>query len=101
VQTLQVYPENMKRNLYRYGGVIFSQQVLLALVEQGMTREEAYALVQTLAHQAWNQEGGDFRSLVEQDATIRRYLSPETIAACFDPQSHLHHLETIYQRLNI
>jgi adenylosuccinate lyase len=101
VQTLQVYPENMKRNLYRYGGVIFSQQVLLALVEQGMNREEAYALVQTLAHQAWNQEGGDFRSLVEQDATIRRYLSPETIAACFDPQSHLRHLETIYQRLNI
>jgi adenylosuccinate lyase len=101
VQTLQVYPENMKRNLYRYGGVIFSQQVLLALVEQGMNREEAYALVQTLAHQAWNQEGGDFRSLVEQDATIRRYLSPETIAACFDPQSHLRHLEAIYQRLNI
>ena len=101
VQTLQVYPENMRRNLYRYGGVIFSQQVLLALVERGMLRDEAYALVQRLAHQAWNREDGNFRALVEQDATIRRYLSPEAIAACFDPQSHLRHLETIYQRLNI
>ncbi|MEN9248813.1 MAG: adenylosuccinate lyase [Gloeomargarita sp. GMQP_bins_120] len=101
VQTWQVYPDNMRRNLYRFGGVIFSQQVLLALVEKGLSREEAYALVQRLAHQAWNQEAGNFQALVEQDTTVRRYLSPEEIAACFDPTAHLQHLETIYQRLNI
>ncbi|MEN9244155.1 MAG: adenylosuccinate lyase [Gloeomargarita sp. DG02_5_bins_242] len=101
VQTLQVYPENMRRNLYRFGGVIFSQQVLLVLVQKGMSREDAYALVQGLAHQAWNREGGDFRALVEQDATVQNYLSPTEIAACFDPKNHLQHLEAIYQRLNI
>jgi len=101
VQTLQIYPENMRRNLYRYGGVIFSQQVLLSLVQKGMSREDAYQLVQGLAHQAWNREEGDFRALVERDATIQKYLSPEAIAACFDPESHLHHLDAIYQRLNI
>ncbi len=101
VQTLQIYPENMRRNLYYYGGVIFSQQVLLSLVQQGMRREDAYLLVQKLAHQAWNQEEGDFRSLVEQDATIQSYLSPEAIAQCFDPNIQLQHLDTIYQRLNI
>ncbi len=101
VQTLQIYPENMRRNLYHYGGVIFSQQVLLALVQQGMNREDAYQLVQSLAHQVWNREGGDFRALVAGDATIQSYLSPEMIAACFDPTNHLQHLDEVYQRLNI
>ncbi|MCS6781622.1 MAG: adenylosuccinate lyase [Gloeomargarita sp. SKYBB_i_bin120] len=101
VQTLQVYPDNMRRNLYRFGGVIFSQPVMLALVDKGMTREEAYALVQRLAHHAWNREDGNFRALVEQDETVKQYLSPQEIAACFDPTAHLQHLETIYQRLNI
>ncbi|MEN9216948.1 MAG: adenylosuccinate lyase [Gloeomargarita sp. HHBFW_bins_162] len=101
VQTLQVYPENMRQNLYRYGGVIFSQQVLLALVQKGMSREDAYQLVQGLAHQAWNREGGNFRALVEQDTTVQNYLSPAEIAHCFDPTNHLHHLDAVYQRLNI
>jgi adenylosuccinate lyase len=101
VQTLQIYPENMRRNLYRYGGVIFSQQVLLALVQQGMNREDAYQLVQSLAHQAWNREGGDFRALVAADVTVQSHLSPDMIAACFDPRHHLQHLDAIYQRLNI
>lgn len=101
VQTLQIYPENMRRNLYHYGGVIFSQQVLLALVQQGMNREDAYQLVQSLAHQAWNREGGDFRALVAGDVTVQNHLSPDMIAACFDPTHHLQHLDAIYQRLNI
>ncbi|APB33567.1 adenylosuccinate lyase [Gloeomargarita lithophora Alchichica-D10] len=101
VQTLQIYPENMRRNLYHYGGVIFSQQVLLSLVQQGMSREDAYQLVQSLAHQAWNREGGDFRALVEQSATVQNHLSPAAIAMCFDPTNHLQHLDAIYQRLNI
>ncbi|MFQ3583738.1 MAG: adenylosuccinate lyase, partial [Cyanobacteriota bacterium] len=62
VQNLQVHAGNMERNLNVYGGVIFSQQVLLALVDKGLSREEAYHLVQENAHRAWNQPQGDFRA---------------------------------------
>jgi adenylosuccinate lyase len=101
VQNLLVYPENMQRNMNLYGGVIFSQRVLLSLVEKGMRREEAYTIVQANAHQAWNREGGDFRSLIAQDPQVQRYLSAAELAECFNPQHHLHHLDVIYQRLEI
>lgn len=101
VQNLLVYPENMKRNMNVYGGVIFSQKVLLALVEKGMNREEAYRVVQGSAHQAWNVEGGDFEKLVRADAQVQALLSPEEIDKCFDPQQHLTNLTEIYNRLDI
>lgn len=101
IQNLLVYPDNMRRNMNCYGGVIFSQRVLLTLVEKGMSREAAYALVQEAAHRAWNQEGGNFRSLVETDKTIAAYLSPADIEQCFDPTLHLQQLESVYQRLCI
>ncbi len=101
VKHLLVYPDNMKRNMNVYGGVIFSQRVLLALVEKGMTREDAYAIVQSRAHQAWNQPDGNFREFVTQDERVREQLSPEEIDACFDPTQHLKHLEEVYQRLDI
>ncbi len=101
VKNLLVYPENMKRNMNVYGGVIFSQKVLLALVEKGMNREEAYRVVQGSAHQAWNVEGGDFEKLVRADAQVQALLSPEEIDKCFDPQQHLTNLAEIYNRLDI
>jgi adenylosuccinate lyase len=101
VQNLHVYPENMQRNMNLYGGVIFSQKVLLALVEKGMSREDAYAIVQGNAHQAWNTEGGNFQALVAQDPQVQKYLSVEELAECFNPQQHLQGLEVIYQRLGI
>jgi adenylosuccinate lyase len=101
VKNLLVYPDNMLRNMNRYGGVVFSQRVLLALVEQGLSREEAYAIVQSCAHTAWNEDTGDFHALIAQDERVRTVLSPEEIAACFDPQHHLKNLDWIYQRLNI
>jgi adenylosuccinate lyase len=101
VQNLLVYPDNMQRNMNLYGGVIFSQRVLLTLVEKGMGREDAYAIVQGNAHQAWNQAGGDFRKLISEDAQVQTYLSAEDIAECFNPQHHLQNLDTIYQRLGI
>jgi adenylosuccinate lyase len=91
----------MKRNMNVYGGVIFSQKVLLALVGKGMNREEAYRVVQSSAHQAWNVEGGNFEALIRADEQVNALLSPEEIATCFDPQQHLNNLETIYQRLDI
>jgi adenylosuccinate lyase len=99
VTNLLVYPDNMARNMNIYGGVIFSQRVLLTLVEHGMSREEAYSLVQENAHTAWNQEGGNFRELIGNDPRVMAVLSPEAIASCFDPQHHLKHLDVVYQRL--
>jgi adenylosuccinate lyase len=101
VKNLLVYPENMKRNMNVYGGVIFSQRVLLTLVEKGMSREDAYRVVQECAHTAWNQTDGDFRQLITQDETVTQILSPEEIATCFDPNHHLKNLDEIYQRLGI
>ena len=101
VKNLLVYPENMKRNMNVYGGVIFSQRVLLTLVEKGMNREEAYRVVQGCAHQAWNKTDGDFRKLISQDETVTKILSAEEIDACFDPNHHLKNLDEIYQRLGI
>jgi adenylosuccinate lyase len=101
VKHLLVYPDNMSRNMNLYGGVVFSQQVLLALVNKGVGREEAYAIVQSCAHQAWNREGGDFRALVSADGRVQATLSPQEIDACFDPNHHLKHLEQVYQRLSI
>lgn len=101
VKKLLVYPENMKRNMNVYGGVVFSQRVLLSLVDKGLSREEAYAIVQSLAHTAWNTEGGDFRALVSNDDRVQTHLSSEEIDACFDPNHHLRNLDEVYQRLGI
>ncbi|MDJ0708686.1 MAG: adenylosuccinate lyase [Leptolyngbyaceae cyanobacterium MO_188.B28] len=101
IKNLLVYPENMKRNMNVYGGVIFSQRVLLALVEKGMNREEAYRVVQGCAHTAWNTTDGNFHELITKDETVTQTLSGAEIAACFDPKHHLRHLDEIYQRLGI
>ncbi|MGF1512989.1 MAG: adenylosuccinate lyase [Elainellaceae cyanobacterium] len=101
MQNLLVYPDNMARNMNCYGGVVFSQRVLLALVDKGMSREAAYSAVQGCAHAAWNNPDGDFHALVSQDEAITGQLSQEEIEACFDPQHHLRHLDQVYERLNI
>ncbi|MGI8503555.1 MAG: adenylosuccinate lyase [Hassallia sp.] len=101
VKNLLVYPENMERNLNCYGGVVFSQKVLLALIEKGMKREEAYKIVQESAHAAWNKPEGNFHDLISNSPSVTEKLSPAEIAECFDPQQHLKHLEQVYQRLGI
>ncbi|MEA5617687.1 adenylosuccinate lyase [Cronbergia sp. UHCC 0137] len=101
VKNLLVHPQNMERNLNCYGGVVFSQSLLLALIDKGLNREEAYAIVQTTAHAVWNKPEGNFRHLISQDPRVTQNLSPAEIEACFDPQYHLRHLDQIYQRLGI
>ncbi|HBR00549.1 MAG TPA: adenylosuccinate lyase, partial [Cyanobacteria bacterium UBA11691] len=75
--------------------------VLLALVEKGLQREEAYKIVQESAHQVWNNPEGDFRTLISQHPQVTQSLSPEEINACFDPHQHLRNLDQVYQRLSI
>ncbi len=101
VKGLGVYPENMARNMNVYGGVVFSQRVLLALVAAGLSREEAYRLVQHHAHGAWNTEGGDFRAALAADPAVTGRLSPEELEACFATDLHRAQLDVIWQRLGI
>ncbi len=101
VKNLLVYPENMARNMNCYGGVVFSQRVMLTLVEKGVRREEAYKIVQENAHTAWNKLDGNFRDLITKDARVQEKLSPQEIEACFNPQHHLQHLDEVYKRLGI
>ncbi len=101
VKNLLVYPENMARNMNVYGGVVFSQRVMLSLVEKGLAREDAYAIVQSCAHTAWNTNDGNFRHLISQDQRVKAHLSEAEIEACFDPNHHLRNLDQVYQRLGI
>jgi adenylosuccinate lyase len=101
VNNLLVYPDNMARNLNCYGGVVFSQRVLLTLIDKGLNREEAYSIVQESAHAAWNKPEGNFRNLISTNPRVTQKLSPTEIEACFDPQHHFQHLEQVYQRLGI
>jgi adenylosuccinate lyase len=90
-----------ERNMNVYGGVIFSQRVLLTLVSKGISRESAYKIVQENAHRAWNTDNGNFKAFISQDERVTAILSPDEIESCFDPQQHLNHLNSIYQRLDI
>ncbi len=98
---LGIYPENMTRNMNIYGGVVFSQRVLLALVESGLSREEAYHIVQTHAHAAWNCETGNFRDNLEGDPAVTELLKAEALADCFSTELHRGNLNVIWQRLGI
>lgn len=101
IKNLLVYPENMARNMNVYGGVVFSQRVMLSLVEKGLAREEAYAVVQSCAHTAWNTDDGNFHQLIANDERVKAHLSAAEIEACFDPNHHLRNLDQVYQRLGI
>ena len=101
VANLKVYPENMLKNLNIYGGVIFSQKVLLLLVKKGLSREKAYGLVQKNAHQAWNSKDGNFKQNLEEDQEIMTLVSKEDLKECFDPSIHLNNLNVIWKKLSI
>lgn len=100
VKNLTVFPENMKRNIDKTHGVIFSQRVLLTLIDKGMSREEAYDLVQPKAMEAWETET-HFKKLVEADNQITNALSKEEIDACFDTTYHLKNVDFIFERIGL
>ncbi|MCF4126349.1 adenylosuccinate lyase [Methylobacterium sp. SyP6R] len=98
VDKLLVYPEQMQRNLDRLGGLVHSQRVLLALTQAGVSREDAYRLVQRNAMPVWRGEG-DFLTLLQADKDVTAALKPEAIAECFDLGYHLKHVDTIFRRV--
>jgi adenylosuccinate lyase len=99
VREMTVYPDNMVANLEKMHGLVFSQQVMLALVEKGASREEAYDLSQELAMLGW--QGSDFRKAVREHPKVREFLSAEEIERCFDVRYHLKHLDHVFEQLGI
>jgi len=93
-----VHKDRMKSNINATRGLTFSQSVLLALTRKGLTREDAYALVQQNSLKAWN-ENSDFKALVEADPKIREKLSPAEIAKCFSLDPYLEKIDYIFKRV--
>jgi adenylosuccinate lyase len=98
IETMFVYPERMRHNLEASGGLVFSGQLLLDLVEHGVSREDAYRMVQRHAMRAW-QEGLNFRELVLKDKAITRRIPPKQIAAAFDLKRQLRNVDKIFARV--
>ena len=90
----------MERNIWRSGGLVFSQRVLLALVASGLSREAAYAIVQRHAMRAW-EEGGDFRQSLAADPEVGARLGPDALNQVFDVHSYLQYAEEILHRAGI
>ncbi len=94
---LRVYPENMQANLYKFGGVVFSQQVLAYLLHKGLSRDAAYEIVQSCATAAWMK--GNFRQLISESEEVQKYLSSEEIDKCFSTAPYLAHMDYIFGRI--
>ncbi|UCC67704.1 MAG: adenylosuccinate lyase, partial [Armatimonadota bacterium] len=100
VKGMVVYPDHMRANLERLKGLVMSEHVMLALVDKGMGKDEAYRTVQAVAMKAF-ESGGDFRQLAAADPTISGKLSEADLAECFDYESHLKRIEAAYERVGI
>ncbi len=98
VDKLVVYPDNMRKNLDRLGGLVHSQRILIALTQKGAAREDAYRLVQRNAMKVWSGEG-DFLGLLKADKEVRRYLNEAELKANFDLGHHFKHVDTIFKRV--
>ena len=100
IEGLNVYPGNMLENLARTKGLIFSQMILLSLMGKGLTRANAYDLVQDLAMQSWK-ERSDFKAMVLADQEILKHLTPKEIESCFELDYYLRNIDVIFNRLGL
>ena len=98
IDRLVVYPDRMRRNLELTGGLVYSQRLLLALIEKGAQRKESYEAVQRNAMASWQGAGG-LHELVAKDPFITRHLKEREIAGCFDPKYYLRHVDDIFHRV--
>lgn len=98
VQNLVVHEKNMLKNTEKFGGIVFSQKVLLELVEKGLTREEAYRIVQRNALDAFENDG-DFKNNLLNDTDVTKFLTNEEIEKIFDKNAFLENINTIYKRI--
>jgi adenylosuccinate lyase len=98
LDTLIVYPENMLKNLNLTRGLVFSGQLMLALTQKGVSREDAYAMTQRNAMKVWD-EGGEYQRLIVEDADISSHLSAEEIARVFDLNHYLRNVDKVFKRV--
>jgi len=98
IDKLVVYPERMQKNLDDLGGLVFSQRVLLALTQAGMSREDSYKAVQRNAMQVW-QHGGNFLELLAADADVAKHIARDTLEPMFDMTYHTKHVDTVFKRV--
>ncbi|MBI3953803.1 MAG: adenylosuccinate lyase, partial [Chloroflexi bacterium] len=100
LEGLRVYPERMQQNLEASRGLVFSQRVLLALIEKGLSRQDAYKLVQRNALRAWD-GGADFLALLKEDSEVRSRLKEQELEALFDYRPFLKYVDATFQRLGL
>jgi adenylosuccinate lyase len=100
IQGLKVYPQRMRQNMESTQGLLFSQRVLIALIEKGPSREDAYELVQRNAMRGWD-EGMDFRELLKSDADVTSYLSTDELSGLFDYSYYLRYVEETFRRIGL
>ena len=100
IDGLVLYPENMKRNIWKTRGLVFSQRVMLFLVEKGMSREEAYKLVQKVALRCWEEER-DFKEELWKEEKVRERISREELERLFDVGYYLRRIDEIYKRFGL
>lgn len=100
VKQLTVYKENMAKNMERSFGLIYSQRVLLTLINKGLKREEAYDLVQSKAMQAWKMQRS-FKELLQEEERIKSLLSSEELDQLFDPRYHTKHVDLLFKRIGL
>ena len=98
MENIVVHEDNMLKNTDKFGGIVFSQKVLLSLTAKGLTREEAYRIVQRNALDAF-QNNGDFRANLLNDSEVTNLLSSDEIEQIFNKQAFLQNIETIYSRV--
>jgi len=98
ITNLNIYPEHMKQNLEKTKGLIFSQKIMLELTKRGLSREEAYKMVQRISMQVW-QGQADFKALLLENAEVGQYLTKLEIEECFDYQTYLRNIDIIFTRV--
>ncbi|PGH54394.1 adenylosuccinate lyase [Azospirillum palustre] len=98
MEKLVVYPERMQKNLDDLGGLVFSQRVLLALTQAGMSREDSYKAVQRNAMQVW-EKGGNYLDLLSNDADIAKHIGRDKLEPMFDMTYHTKHVDTVFKRV--
>jgi adenylosuccinate lyase len=98
IENLLLYPENMQKNMDKLGGLIHSQRILLALTQAGVSREDAYSLVQRNAMKVWEQ-GKDFKQELLADKEVSSKLGKDKIEALFNLDYHTKHVDTIFKRV--
>ncbi len=101
VRHLIVYPKKMLENLNKTGGLIYSQKLLIALINKGVSRDKAYRLIQRAAMKTLESEGSDFKETLLKDKELLKVLNPNQIASCFDLKYYLRNIEKIFRRIKL